>query len=236
MKHLISVLLILLLFCSVEGQNTQGWFDFYGYRSFGKSWQYEGNIGMDVLMKQNGWFEIYFTNAVSVGIVNWYELEGGLEFHKTTDPVNFDVSEITFTLAQRFNFVQYLRAVHLQKPYFAMCLEQRYLWYPEEDTSDNKTRMRLKLGGRFILNRDAMVEKAIYMPFYFEGFFNFNGEAFEHTAEKAKASLGVGYIFDRRWMGEFVYKLQLGRNTLTNDVERSNIIFQALVRYHFGRD
>jgi hypothetical protein len=96
--------------------------------------------------------------------------------------------------------------------------------------------MRLKLGGRFILNRDALVEKAIYMPFYFEGFFNFNGEAFEHTAEKAKASLGIGYIFDRKWMGEFVYKLQLGRNTLTNDVERSNIIFQALVRYHFGRD
>lgn len=236
MKYLISVMLFVLVVCTVNGQNTQGIFDFFGYKKFGKSWEYEGNIGMDVLMKQNGWFEIYFTNAVSLEIAKWYELEAGLEFHKTTNPVSYDVSEINGTIAQKFIFVQYWKSIHLQKPYFAMCLEQRYLWYPEEDTSDTKTRLRMKLGGRFILNRDAMVEKAIYMPFYFEGFFNCNGEAFEHTAEKAKASLGLGYIFDRSWMGEFVYKVQLARNTISDDVDRSDIIFQVLVRYHFGKE
>ena len=62
--------------------------------------------------------------------------------------------------------------------------------------------------------------------------YNLNGEALEQKAAQAKASLGLGYIFNDQWMGEFAYKIRLARNTLTDEVSRSDILFQLVVRYY----
>ena len=147
MRRIFLISLILISFCSAEGQDFHAINDYFANVKFGESWEYEGNAGMEVLLEQNGWFQIYFTNAVSVEVVKWYELEGDLEFYRTTDPISYDISEISASFVQKFIFKRYIHGIHLQKPYFGLKLEQRFLYYPEADTTDNKTRLRFKLGG-----------------------------------------------------------------------------------------
>jgi hypothetical protein len=218
---------------NIQSQDFHAIYDYYGNVELGKSWDYEGNFGMEVLLQQNGWYQVYYSNAVSVDVTKWYGLEGDLEFYRTFDPVSYDISEVSASLVQTFVFEDYIHAIHLRKPYFGLKLEQRFLYYPEADTSDNKTRMRFKIGGKFLLNRNEIVVRTLFIPFYFEGYYNLNGEALEQKAAKAKASLGLGYIFSKQWMGEFNYKIQLARNSITDDVSRSDILFRLLIRYRF---
>ena len=235
-KQIFCFMLLSLLILSSEkimGQDFHAISDYFGTVEFGKSWEYEGNLGMEVLVKENGWFQVYYSNSVGVGVAKWYALEGNLDFYRTTDPISYDISEVSASLVQVFIFKQYIDAINLSKPYFGLKLEQRFLYYPEADTSDNKTRLRFKLGGKFLLNRDELIEKTLFIPFYFEAYYNLNGEALEQKAAQAKASVGLGYIFNNRWIGEFVYKIRLARNTLTDDVSRSDILIQMLVRYRF---
>jgi len=233
--RVLSTIILLMAIAFPEAarsQNVQAWFDYYVNKSFGKTWNYEGNVELETLLRENGWVEYSVSNSVAAGITKWYGLGAGVQIDKTSNPVSYDITELSLTLVQDFVFVQYIPLIHLRHPHLSVCLEQRFLYYPEADTSDSKARLRLKLGGSFLLNKDKMVPDVFFIPFYFEGYFNLNGEAIEHRATKAKASLGLGYFFNERWLGEFVYKVQLARNTITDDVTRSDIILQLLIRYY----
>ena len=233
---LLSGLLLSLTLTNLQGQEVQAWLDLFGYKEFGKSWEYEGNLGINTVFEDQGWWEYYLCNTFSWKVNKWYIPEGSLELHHTIDPNSSDYIEVRPWLAQKFIFTQFMKRIHLEKPYFYMRLDQRFFWYPGEDTSDAKTRMRLRLGGRFLLNNVKMTEKTIYLPFYFEGFFNFNGEAFEHQAAKARGMVGLGYVFNKRWRSELNYYAQLGRNTIENEVTRTDLIFQLQIKYYFGQE
>jgi hypothetical protein len=74
-------------------------------------------------------------------------------------------------------------------------LEERFFRYTDE-TSDQKTRLRFRFGGRFTLNNDFMRVRTWYIPFRLEIFFNVGGKAQEVSAEQNRLSVGIGYIFN----------------------------------------
>jgi len=70
------------------------------------------------------------------------------------------------------------------------------------------------------------------MPWYIEGFINFTGEAFERFAQRSRVLVGVGYIFNRKFRGEFLHITQRSRNTVEGEFVASDFIFWLLVRYY----
>lgn len=225
------VLILILLTEKGYSQDVQIWLDGFVYKEIGESWEYEANLGLDQLIQKQGWTETYFSNTFSWQIKDWYGVEGSLELHYTRDEQTENVAEIRPWLAQKFSYPKFFQKIHLDKPYVYMRLDQRFLFYPESDTSDTKTRLRVRLGGRFLLNSTNMKEKTFYLDTYFENFFDLNGEAIERHAAKNKTTIGLGYIFNSRWQAEFQHYIQRSRNTFDDSVVRSDIIFQLKVKY-----
>lgn len=226
---------MLLSLSGAFAQHAQLWFDAYGYKNIGEKWQYEANVGYNTIKMDSAWHDIYWSNTFSWDVVKWYGLEGSAEFNFSNDPREQSIVELNLQLNQVFTFIQYVDAIHLSQPYLGVKFESRFLWYPEADTSDIKYRSRFRLGGKFIVNNTSLQKKTIYVPFYFESFFNINGEAVERKAEKARGKIGLGYVFSDRWRGELGYMAQLARNTITDDVDRTDYVLEFKIRYYFDK-
>jgi hypothetical protein len=212
-------------------QDVQGWMDAFVVKPFGY-FEYEGNLGTARLIEENGWRDYYFANTFSYQRVNWYLAEAALELHYTNDPQAQNIKEVTLFIGQRFFFKNFIESIHLQLPYFYLRLDERFLNY-DDGTSDQKIRLRPRLGGRFILNNIFIDENTWYIPFYVEYFINFNGEAFERFAARNRVMTGVGYAFTQRLRTELNYYAQRSRNTNEESFVKSDMMFQVAVRYYF---
>jgi Protein of unknown function (DUF2490) len=235
LKKFTCLLLMCLGICGVRqayAQDVQLWLDGFVYKSFGKKWEYEGNAGVNKLMQKQGWGDIYLCNTLSWQGPWWYSAEGSLELHYTNDHQASDIIEVRPWLAQKFIFARFVKALRLDKPYMYMRLDQRFLFYPEQDTSDVKTRLRVRFGGRVLLNNSKLTDKTFYVPFFFENFFNFNGEAIERYASRNRTVIGLGYVFNSKWRGEFDYYAQRSRNSIDDEVVKTDIMVQFKVMYY----
>jgi len=230
-------LCVILLFPNLGllGQDVQFWMDAYGYKNIGKDWEYEANIGYNTVARDSAWHDVYFSNTFTWQIKKWYALEGSAEIDFSKDPSESNIIELNIQGNQTFTFVQFIDAIHLAKPYLTAKLEFRFLWYPGVDTSDFKYRTRFRIGGKFILNKTRIEKNAVYVPFYYENFFELNGAATERKAEKARGKVGLGYVFSTKVKGELGYIAQLARNTIDNDIERTDFVLQFKLRYYFDK-
>lgn len=122
------------------------------------------------MVTNQGWSRIGVKNTFSRKIRRWLSAEGGFDVFYTSDPLSVDMGELRLRVAGKFTLPKFIRAIHLEKPYCNVRVEERFLWYPEQDTEDQKTRLRLKVGGTFILNNDKLVEKTYYVPWFWRGF------------------------------------------------------------------
>ncbi len=235
LKQFICLLLICLGTFSVrqtQAQDVQLWLDGFVYKSFGKKWEYEGNAGVNKLLQKQGWGDIYLCNTVSWQGPWWYGAEGSLELHYTNDQENSDIVEVRPWVAQKFIFAKFVKALRMDKPYMYMRLDQRFLFYPEQDTSDVKTRLRVRFGGRILLNNPQLTEKTFYIPFFFENFFNFNGEAIERYATRNRTVVGLGYMFNSKWRAEFDHYIQRSRNSIDDAIVKTDIMIQFKVMHY----
>lgn len=126
------------------------------------------------------------------------------------------------------------KKLRLQKPYFYWRLEQRFLGYQDAEVIDYKTRLRLRLGSRILLNHHTFTDKTWYIPFFFERFLNFNGEAIERYAFKNRVVLGIGYNANSKWFYELMHYIQRSRDTVEDDFARTDIIFQLNFKRFFN--
>jgi hypothetical protein len=234
LKQITCLLLLVMSILCVEqshAQDVQAWLDGFVYKSFGKKWEYEGNVGVNKLLQKQGWGDIYLCNTFSWQGAWWYSAEGSLELHYTNDQQNADIVEVRPWLAQKFIFAQYVKALRVDKPYMYMRLDQRFLFYPEQDTSDVKTRLRVRFGGRVLLNDTKLTAGTFYIPFFFENFFNFNGEAIERYATRNRTVVGLGYMFNSKWRTEFDHYIQRSRNSIEGEIVKTDIMLQLKVLY-----
>lgn len=232
-----KALAILLISCFHSGksssQDFQGWLDLFLNKPFG-NFEYEGNLGMNKLLENNGWGDYYFGNTLSYQAVGWYLAEAAVELHYTNDPQAQNINEVTVFIGQRFFISNFIEKIHLQLPYFYLRLDNRFLNY-EDGTTEHKVRIRPRLGGRFILNNIYLGENTWYIPFYVEYYVNFNGEAFERYASRNRYVIGLGYSFTNNLRTELVYYAQRSRNTIEDSFEKTDMIFQLSLRYFWRK-
>jgi hypothetical protein len=212
-------------------QDIQGWLDGFIIKEIGNTGVYEGNIGVNKLFQKDGWADAYFCNTFSWDVTPWYMAEGSLELHYTKDPQYTDMTEVRPWIGMKFTYNKFFESIHLERPYFYLRLDQRFLSYLDYDTTEIKTRLRPRIGGRFILKNNALSAKTFYIPFYFEYFVNFNGDALERYASQNRSVIGLGYVFNYSWRAEFVHYTQRSRHSQEEDFEKTDVIFQLQLRY-----
>jgi hypothetical protein len=87
-----------------------------------------------------------------------------------------------------------------------------------------------------MINKETMITGTFFIPFFFEGFINFNGEAFERFASRNRTVIGLGYIFNPHWRSEVVHYVQRSRNSIKDSYTKTDIIFQLKVNYYFMKE
>jgi len=216
----------------VFSQNYQGWIDGFIYKNIGNSFLNEVNIGYNKLLQKDGWSDYYIANTLSFNPFGWYVLEGSAELHYIVDPQYQNMTEVRFYIGQEFSWPRFFEKIRLQNPYTYIRFEQRFLNYLEDGTSEEQTRMRMRLGGRFLLNNTTLSTGTFFIPFYVENFINFTGEATERFSNKNRIVFGFGYQFNFRWRAEFYYYGQRSRNTIEDSFVKSDNIFQVRLKYY----
>jgi len=235
-KKVLTLFFLLLLSVPIPNklfsQDFQGWLDGFIYKSIGNSFLNEINLGYNKLLQKDGWSDYYITNTLMFNPFGWYVAEGAAEFHYTVDPQSQNMTEVRFFIGQEFSIPHFFEKIHLQNPYAYIRGEQRFLNYLEDGTTDENTRIRLRLGARFLINNSTLSSGTYYIPFYVENFINLTGEATERFSSRNRVVLGFGYIFNYRWRGEFYYYGQRSRNTVEDSFVKSDNIFQLRIKYY----
>ena len=229
----VSLLLSVFFSKQSRSQDVQTWYDYYLIKPIGEQFEFELNPGFDKLMQKDGWGDFYLCNTLSFQPANWYLADGSLELHYTYDPLAQNMTEVRVFIGSRFNFTRYIDKINLQSPYAYVRIEQRFLGYPEDGTTDRKKRIRARIGGRFLLNNDNLTDGTFYLPFYFEYFFNFEGDAYERFASRNRIVAGLGYAFNSRWRTELMYYGQRSRHSYEDNFEKTDVIFQLNVKYYW---
>jgi hypothetical protein len=174
LKVIFVALLILLFSKTTNAQNGQIWLDADLYPSFGVNWDYNIEAGYRKYLVTDGWTRYHLKNVITYKKLNWLLFYGALDLFYTNETVDVDYLEIR-PWVQVTARGEYL---NLFRPYFSVRLEERFFRYTDE-TSDQKTRLRFRFGGRFTLNNDFMRVRTWYIPFRLEIFFNVGGKAQE---------------------------------------------------------
>ena len=152
LARLIIVISLLMLVPpeNVHAQSVQIWMEGDGHKQLGKSWKYKGTPSVRTLADADSWYRIGLKNTFSRKLCPWFTAAGGVDFFYTADPVIADIEEVRPWLTAKFIYPKFINAIHLEKPYLSVKLEQRFLWYPDQDTDDQKTRLRVQGGAQLV--------------------------------------------------------------------------------------
>jgi hypothetical protein len=71
----------------------------------------------------------------------------------------------------------------------------------------------------------------LYIPFSYEVFANVGPKEVEKFQNRARAMIGLGYVFSDKWIGEFEVTFQWSRSTETDELSLSERIFRFKLTY-----
>ncbi|MGB5896408.1 MAG: DUF2490 domain-containing protein [Ignavibacteriaceae bacterium] len=224
------VLFILLSTKTVFAQNGQFWLDANVYPSFSVNWDYNVEGGYRKYLVTDGWTRYHLKNVFTYKKFNWILFAGALDLFYTVESVSENYIELRPWIQVETRWMTAGKYLNLFRPYFAIRLEERFFRYTDE-TTDQKTRLRLRIGGTFTLNNDFMRVRTWYIPFRLEFFFSVGGEAQEVSAEQNRLTVGIGYIFNSASRAEFALTAQNAENTLSFS-SSTDLIFQFTFRQY----
>ena len=205
-------------------QNGQIWIDADVYPTFSVNWDYNIEAGYRKYLVTDGWTRYHLKNVFTYKKFNWILFAGALDLFYTKEAVDVDYLEIRPWIQVTARWMTSGEYLNLFRPYFSIRLEERFFRYTDE-TSDQKTRLRFRFGGRFTLNNDFMRVRTWYVPFRFEIFLNVGGAAQEVSAEQNRLTVGIGYIFNSGTRAEFNLTAQNAENTISFS-SSTDLIFQ----------
>jgi len=207
-------LFICFLSKATYAQNTQIWLDADVYPSFSVNWDYKVEAGYRKYLVDEGWTRLHLKNVFTYKNLNWLLIAGALDFFYTIEEVSDNYIELRPWSQVTARWMTAGRYLNLFRPYVGVRLEQRFFRYSDKST-DQKTRLRFRIGGTFTLNNDFMRVRTWYIPFKFEIFLNVGGEAKEVSADQNRLTIGIGYIFSSATRGEFSLTSQNSENTIS---------------------
>ena len=211
----ILVSLFILLFSKTDyAQNGQIWLDADVFPSFGVNWDYQVEAGYRKYLVTDGWTRYHLRNVITYKKFSWVLFAGALDLFYTNEETSSNYLEVRPWIQVTARWMTAGKYLNLFRPYFSIRLERRFFRYTDEST-DQKTRLRFRIGGRFTLNNDFMRVRTWYVPFRAEIFLDVGGEAQEVTADQNRIMAGIGYIFNSASRAEFNLTVQNSENTIS---------------------
>jgi hypothetical protein len=157
---------------------------------------------------QNG---LSTTGGVSYDLSKRFRLEGGLGLYYTYRPDLEDTFETRFWQAATLDWPDSLGVVRRYVLSHRFRLEERFR---RTDDWSFALRFRYRLAFAFALNRYTIEPGAFYIPVKAEFFVPLGDDVEELFAERARYSVGLGYVFDKAWTLELRYARQQFRDTI----------------------
>jgi hypothetical protein len=229
-KVIFVALFIFLFTKTAYTQNTQIWLDADVFPTFSVNWDYNVEAGYRQYLVSEGWTRYHLRNVLTYKKFNWILLAGALDLFYTIEPVSENYLEVRPWIQATARWMTAGKHLNLFRPYFSIRLEERFFRYTDKST-DQKTRLRFRIGGRFTLNNDFMRVRTWYVPFRVEFFFNVGGEAQEVTADQNRIMAGIGYIFNSASRAEFNLTVQNSENTISFS-SSTDLIFHFTFRQY----
>ncbi len=204
------------------------WFDFYNYFPITEKLEYDGDLGFRHAFSEFPWSRIYIRPSLAYRWKKTIRFHGGIKFAYTFQEIFADTFEIRPWLGikiiwpkiRRIDFQHFLR------------LEQRFQLNTGGDSWTLQTRLRYKLGTRVPINHPSIIDKTFYVPLWVEFFDYATGDLEERFASKARATIGLGYRFNKRWRLEFEYTLQGSRVARLENFEGTDNLFHLKLRWY----
>jgi hypothetical protein len=213
LKVIFVALFILLFSKTANAQNGQLWLDADVYPSFSVNWDYKIEVGFRKYLVSEGWTRLHLRNVFTYKRMNWLLYAGALDLFYTFEKVTENYLEVRPWIQVTARWMTAGKYLNLFRPYVDVRLERRFFRYSDKST-DQKTRVRFRIGGTFLLNNDFMRVRTWYVPFRAEIFLNVGGEAQEVTADQNRIMAGIGYIFNSASRAEFNLTAQNSENTI----------------------
>lgn len=152
-----------------------------------------------------------------------YELDllGGLGFFLTFEEEDYNTVELRPFQGVRLNWPKIWRMNFKQRG----LVEERFIWN-NQGQFDPNLRFRYRIKTKLPLNNPSMSYKTLYIPMSYEIFANVGPNEVESYSNRARAILGMGYVFSEKWIGEFEVTFQRSRSTSDDDLILSDRIFR----------
>jgi hypothetical protein len=229
----VCALLILLSASQSGAQTSELWADYYANIAAGGGWVYELNPGFSKTFAGGSALDTYLALNATYEWERWLNPEANLEAHYTFDKENENVVELRPWAGLNFIWPTHGQYLNLFNPFFAIRLEERFLWYQESGTEDTKTRLRFRISAKFPVNNELLVDGTYYLIVLAETYVPLNGDPKEISASQNRFQGGLGYVVGADFRIELQYVMMRKRNTYTNGFETSSNILWLAVRHFF---
>lgn len=152
-----------------------------------------------------------------------YELDflGGLGGFLTLEEVDYNTIELRPYQGVRLNWPNIWRMNFKHRG----IVEERFIWNNQGEFDPN-LRFRYRIKTKLPLNKPSMSYKTLYIPMSYEIFANVGPKEVERFHNRARAIVGMGYVFSEKWIGEFEVTFQRSRSTKTDELILSDRIFR----------
>lgn len=227
-----SLLTCLLFFwflssnCQEERVDHQLWFDVIPHFEINNRFEYYGDMSYRTSTSGEKFRRFVVRPSVKYHWTHRVDLIGGVGLFLTWEEVDYNTVELRLFQEVRLKWPKIWRMNFKHRG----LIEERLLWNNEGDFDPN-LRLRYRIKTKLPLNKPSIDYKAVYIPASYEVFGNIGPKTVEQFQNRARAMVGLGYVFSDKWISEFEVIFQRSRSTQTDDLKLSDRIFRFKLIY-----
>jgi len=190
-----------------------------------------GMVRYDQLLGSNavaeGWNRLASTGGVSYDLSSRIRLEGALGLYYTWQPEVENPFEIRLWQAATFDWPDSLGKWRRFVFSHRLMLEERFMRTTDWEFT---FRLRYRLSTTFPINRYSLEPGAFFAPLNVEFFATPGDDIQELFSERARATVGLGYVLSQTWSFELRYTRQSSRSTRTAEYRSTDNIIDLRFR------
>ena len=190
-----------------------------------------GKMGYEELLSSERffgeWTRLYLTGGASYDVRPWLRIAGGLGTYYTYHPETHNIFELrpwqeaTLFWPEIEGWTRRLVVSHRLR------LEERFT---NAEDWDIAARVRYRIETKLPINAFSLERGSFYIPVSAELFVDLGDEVEEFFSEHGRASIGFGYVLNRRWTLELLYNREKSRATVAEDFRTSHNVIEFNVR------
>ena len=217
-----------------ERNPTQLWLAYSHQHKVGEKTRVFSNLGYEELMSRESfwgeWNKLYLNGGGSYDLGERFRIAGGVGLYYTYRPRIEDLFEFRIWQEGTAFWPESSGGLRRWMLVHRLRLEERLT---ESAGWGFAMRLRYRLDTKIPLNKYTLEPGALYVPLAIEFFADVVDEAPEFFAKQNRASIGLGYVFNRNWTLDCRFHRQRSRSTIEEDFSVSNNAVEFTVKTSF---